>query len=355
MAGAAFAGPSGGHSGGGNSGGGHSSGGNSGGGRSAPQPRQEAPRPQPTQLTPRPVQTQPARIVNFQLPPNRTGGGNANQNGRGNNNQNDRGGNGNQTNSGSQGNLGNRNQNGSGNNNQSNRGNGNENRNGNGAQGDHGNNNQGNRGNSGNSGHTQVQHSQGRHDNNWRHGYDRRAGGPSFSFGFYLDVPDQAPCVASPWYDYPGLPGYLPLSDVLVLNPGAFNWNAGSGYNYNIASLNSAIGQIQAVFQGGNVDDVQNLVQPYTNVNVYNEGQYEYSLSTADFAQMMDDNVTNTQTISFQVTSVKTNGLYATVDFAHTFDDPNGNTQTVYQEYRLQNISGRYYITDFSTSTTPLG
>jgi len=195
----------------------------------------------------------------------------------------------------------------------------------------------------------------GHDDNGFRQDYERRDNGPSFHFGFYLTAPT-VDCVLSPWYAYPTLPAYLPLNEVVVQNGVYVNWDAGSYYNYqanNNTELNNALNNITSLFDNQDLGAIPQLVGS-SQVNIFNDGQYEYTLQGPEFQQMLQDNVLNTQTIGFQVTNVRTAGNYWVVDCAHTFNDANGNTQTVYQEYRLTNRFGAMYITDFSTSTNPL-
>ncbi|HEY3780518.1 MAG TPA: hypothetical protein VGL56_05500 [Fimbriimonadaceae bacterium] len=191
--------------------------------------------------------------------------------------------------------------------------------------------------------------------NGFRQDYQRRDNGPAFSFGFYLSAPT-VDCVLSPWYAYPTLPAYLPLNEVVVDNGINVNWHAGTYYNYasyTNAPLTEAVDEIARVFTAQDLNYVPGLVGG-GQVNIFNNGQYEYSVNGADFQQMLQDNVDNTQTLAFRITNVRTNGNTATVDAAHTFNDANGNTETVYQEYRLTASAGIYSITGFSTSTTPL-
>lgn len=219
--------------------------------------------------------------------------------------------------------------------------------------GNRGNDNQNRNDNKGDRGNGNVQHF-GDHGGNWRQGYDERDNrGSQFHFSFYLSAPT-VPCVPSPWYDYSAVPAYLQESSVTVLNPSYVNWDEGNFYTSGNYLLTRAVTMISSAFQTGNTINVPQLVEANGQVNVYNDGQYEYSLSGNDFGQMMEDNAASTQTVSFAVTSVRTDGAYATVDAAHTFTDPGGNTQTVYQEYRLEKVGGSYYITDFSTSDSPL-
>jgi len=197
-----------------------------------------------------------------------------------------------------------------------------------------------------------VQHFDGNRDDAYRRDYDRRPDfGGAFHFGLYLSAPT-VDCVVSPWYNYPVLPAYLPVSAVYVNTGVTCNWFAGSpyssSYGYN-SSLNLAVSDITAMFQNQSVTALDALIPPSGQVNIFNDGDYMYSLNDSDFRQMMQDNLQNTETSSFVVTNVLADGSQATVDCAHTFSDPDGGTKTVYQQYRLQIENGRYVIVDFST------
>lgn len=196
-----------------------------------------------------------------------------------------------------------------------------------------------------------VQHFDGRHNGNWRTGYDWGNREPAFGFGFYLDAPT-VDCVVSPWYYYPTLPGYIAATSVIE-NPNVVcDWTAGSSYDYadgQNSMLNLAVEDITAMFQNQSLAALDAMIPPSGRVNVFNNDQYMYTLNDSDFRAMMQDNLQNTQTMNFTITGVNVYGGTATVDATHTFSDPEGGTSTVYQQYKLQLQNGHYVIVDFST------
>jgi hypothetical protein len=196
-----------------------------------------------------------------------------------------------------------------------------------------------------------VKDFRGNHGDTWRHDYDRRSGlNIDFSFGLYLNAP-VADCVVSPWYDYPVLPGYLPVSAVTV-RPVACAWDAGAAYSIDNgydSTLNLAVEEINAMFQNQSLSALDALIPPSGQVSIFDGENYMYNLDDGAFRQMMADNIQNVDTTSFQVTGVHINGSKATVDCEHTFNDPGNGTQTVYQQYQMTMQNGRFVIVDFST------
>jgi hypothetical protein len=190
----------------------------------------------------------------------------------------------------------------------------------------------------------------------WRSGYWGYGGwgSPAWFFGAYLFDPWLEPCVVSPWYYYPGLPPYVPDSDVSFDDPGPVNWQVDTNYDYAPegpqTALDQAIGDIVGAFNGENVDSINDLIPPDQKVAIYNDSKYMYSLSGKDFEQMMMDNLHDVKTVSFNTTMVHQSGDQAIVKCKHVFSDPQGGQDIIYQMYRLQNIGGHYAITAFMTS-----
>jgi hypothetical protein len=199
----------------------------------------------------------------------------------------------------------------------------------------------------------------------WREGYYSPGWHDStFFFGFYVFSPFESACVVSPWYYYPCLPPYLAYNRVIVLNDNC-DWNDGSEYSYvaqeapnsyGDSDLNSAISQIQNVFQNDDESAISQVVDSNMQVGVYNDGKYMYSVNGPDFSQMMADNVHGVQNVGFTVTDVKVEPDYAIVTARHEFQDAeDGGSTVVYQEYRLTRNGDHYAIEDFNTSKSPGG
>ncbi len=206
--------------------------------------------------------------------------------------------------------------------------------------------------------------------NHWREGYcgwegDAGFGGVgfrsgNFSFGFYLFTPFSSPCYVSPWYYYTSLPPYIPAERCHVVrdyycpwDEGAvYSYRPGSGYNdlYVDENLDNAIGEIQDAFNRQDSGAIDALIPDRGRIAVFTEGHYDYSLDANDFHNMMMDNIGNTETIGFEIESVRRSGNNAVVRARHTVRNPDGDEEVVYQQYRLRRENGRFVITDFMTS-----
>jgi hypothetical protein len=198
--------------------------------------------------------------------------------------------------------------------------------------------------------------------NHWRYGYCGYPGwiDADFFFGAYLYSPFIEPCVVSPWYWYPCLPPYIPEERVEVVdNAPPVDWDSGQNYDYhpfedNMSygnhELNCAVGQIRNIFNHQLESAIDYLIPEGSQIAIYNEGKYMYTLKSSDFRAMMKDNMDAVKTISFEVTYVRIEGDSAIVKCRHAFEDPESGQDTIYQMYRLKESNGRYRITDFMTS-----
>ena len=195
----------------------------------------------------------------------------------------------------------------------------------------------------------------------WRYGFRGRRDFDEnqFGFNFYLYSPYDQPTYLSPWYYYPGLPPYVDASEVDVVPGVSFSWNSGPaypyryGYSYNSygsASLNRSVDDIQAAFSNQDEGAIDSILPPSGQVAIFVDGRYQYSVSSDEFAQMMRDNIANTDTSSFRIDSVRGGGGRATVTATQTFTDADGYTHSVQQQYGLTMENGAYVVTDFMTN-----
>ncbi len=186
----------------------------------------------------------------------------------------------------------------------------------------------------------------------WRNGYVAPAAG--FHFGLYVATPGVG-VVFSPWYYYPSLPAYIPEERVIVQGDVACDWDSGDAYTLgNSDALDEAVARINSIYLSKDQSAINALVGDGSQIAIFGEGDYMYSLTGDDFRQMLSDCALDANTTSFQVNSVKTDGSKATVDCAHSFATDNG-VQTVYLRYELSNSGDEYCVSDFETSQSPLG
>lgn len=192
----------------------------------------------------------------------------------------------------------------------------------------------------------------------WREGYLGWAGNPGFfgfSFSFYLFTPFYEPCFVSPWYNYTCLPPYIPADLCDVSSGYSCQWDSGTEYRTGRDSnddpnLDDAISRLENAFNDQDFTLIDSLMPAHDQVAVFTDGDYDYSMAPQDFDMMMADAITNTDTVSFDVTDVRTYGNTAVIQARHEVEDPDGTFEVVNQRYRLRMEGGGLVITDFMTS-----
>ncbi len=180
-----------------------------------------------------------------------------------------------------------------------------------------------------------------------------------FWFGWYVFNPYQYRCVASPWYYYPHLPGYLNYSCVRVVQISLLPWGGsyydyrpsryGSGY-YRDSDLDDAIDDLVRAFEDSDRRALGRLVPRRGDVSIFVDGAYQYSMDSERFYDLMQDNVYATRTRRYEIVRVETWRDEAEVTARHEFTDAWGQRTSVYHWYRLSRDSRGYVITRFGTS-----
>ena len=88
-----------------------------------------------------------------------------------------------------------------------------------------------------------------------------------------------------------------------------------------------------------------------TQIAIYLDGNYSYSISGADYSSMVRDAVSRVRTISMTLDNVqqRSDGAY-TATGTHQFYDVNGNQKTVSISFTLANSGGRWVIVEAGSS-----
>ncbi len=198
--------------------------------------------------------------------------------------------------------------------------------------------------------------------------YDPRWCDDYFWYPYYTFNPYNSRCVVSPWYYYYSLPGYVSYDRCRFnqFDSWSINWNNwtgtsyrwnqtrydtfGTGYNNRSSDLDYAIEDIVNAFENGDRRAVSRLVPERSDVAIYVDGQYSYSLNGDDFYDMFLDATQNTRTRRYAITDVKVNGNTARVTARHEFEDPWGRVTAVWHYYELQQERRNVVITKFGTS-----
>jgi hypothetical protein len=197
----------------------------------------------------------------------------------------------------------------------------------------------------------------------WREGYLGWAGLPApsgfqafgFSFSFYLFTPFYEPCYISPWYYYSSLPPYIPADQCSVVADYRCDWSQGAAYgsgddSYASENLDNAVSRLQDAFNDQNYQAIEPLISPSDKVGIFTDGAYDYSLDSQDFEMTMADAVTNTDTVSFDITGVRWFDGGAIIQARHEVQNPDGTDEVVNQRYRLRMEDGNLVITDMMTN-----
>lgn len=185
----------------------------------------------------------------------------------------------------------------------------------------------------------------------------------AFAFGYWIGAgagcyyPD---CYYSPFYYY-GFPYvYAPRTQVVEVPVYTYtevpSYEYGNGYYLSpgqYSGLNAAVDDIKAAWTDGSTDLLQRHIDPNTQVAVYLNGAYLYSLSGTDYSNMVRDAMSHIRTVSFTTDKVeqRSDGAF-TVDGTHQFYDVNNNLKTVSVSFTFSQMGNRWIIVAAGSSET---
>lgn len=109
--------------------------------------------------------------------------------------------------------------------------------------------------------------------------------------------------------------------------------------------LDAAINDIQTAWTSGNPNLILQHIDGNTQIAIYLNGNYSYSLAGTDYANMVRDAITHIRTVSFTITNMemRSDGAY-TVTGRHEFYDINNNLRSVNISYTLAPVNGVWVI-----------
>ena len=115
--------------------------------------------------------------------------------------------------------------------------------------------------------------------------------------------------------------------------------------------LLNAVDEIQEGFRNGNIDSLVALTDPNTDIAIYLNGQYSYSMPSNDYLDLARDAMDSTRTVQFNLTMLhkRSNGVFV-VSGQHVYRDQNGRNRSVYVSYVLEDIQGMWTITQVGTT-----
>lgn len=115
--------------------------------------------------------------------------------------------------------------------------------------------------------------------------------------------------------------------------------------------LRRAIEDIEDAFRYADIQRLTNLTDPNTDIAVFTQGRYQYSLRANDYLDMTRDFMLATDTVRFDVFRVKRRayGAYA-LSAKHVYRGRDGETHTVYLSFVLERVRGYWTITQVDTA-----
>ena len=209
------------------------------------------------------------------------------------------------------------------------------------------------------------------HNGNWGHNNNWGWNNSNFFFGFFFYPGFGFPfdygywgfdscgayCTYSPFYYY-GYP-YVYAPRVVVQDVPDYTYSAVPDYtssNYYLSQgaysgLNVALDDIRNAFINSQPDLLLKHVDASTQIQIYLDNNYAYSLPGSDYQNMVKDAVTHIKTISFTLDGVqqRSDGAY-TVTGTHVFTDVKGVQKSVNVSYTLAQSGGNWVIVAVGSS-----
>lgn len=194
------------------------------------------------------------------------------------------------------------------------------------------------------------------YDNNWR---DDNWNYPYYQFNYSNN------CVASPWYYYPNMPGYVSynristsgLQFIIDLFATSHDWTS-HDWRYSdrydrrsdCYELDNAIADLTRAFKNRDKKALGRLVPRGETIRIDIDGQERYGIDSDDYYDLMVDMISNTRTRRYDIESVRTHGNYVDVVAYHEFTDSWGDRDSIWHRIVLREDRNTYSISEFATS-----
>lgn len=178
----------------------------------------------------------------------------------------------------------------------------------------------------------------------------------SFCYPHYVfDYTDH--CAPSPWYWYPHLPAYVSVGRCRPTVTVIFDFGWGSRYDYRPyyytsfepSRLDVAADRMEESFRNRDFRRLSYLVDRDDWVQIQVENADTYDLRGDDFADMMQDLIEETHTISYKITDVHSWRDGASITARHTYVDSWGRREVVEHRYGFRLTRDGYRIVSFRT------
>lgn len=194
-----------------------------------------------------------------------------------------------------------------------------------------------------------------RHEHGYYYYNDRRFhAGLHFGYWAFNNQSCTYPyCYSSPFYYY-GLP-YVYGPSVTVVTVPQYTYSSPPP-NYSYTGINAALDDIKNAWLSGSADRLRLHIDSSSQVAIYQDGSYTYSVDGLAYKNMMSDTVSNVRTSDFNFYRVemRSDGAYTAYGKQDMYDI-DGNRRTIYVSYTLSQIGGRWIIVAAGSSENQLG
>ncbi len=211
------------------------------------------------------------------------------------------------------------------------------------------------------------------HNGNWNNNNNWNWNNSSFWYGFftyplftglfnygYWGFDCWPYCSYSPFYSY-GLP-YVYSPRVEVVEVPTYTYVQVPAYDYNngyylsqgqYTGLDAALNDIKGAWVNGRADLMLAHIDSATQIAIYLDGNYSYSIPGSDYSSMVRDAISRVRTVSLDFSNVeqRSDGAY-TATGTHQFYDVNGNLKTVSISFTLAQNNGQWIIVAAGSSTS---
>ncbi len=195
-----------------------------------------------------------------------------------------------------------------------------------------------------------------------------------FWYPWYQFDPWGDRCCVSPWYYYPCLPPYIAWDRCRFYNLSPWNSWYGEPYawqrpyyygNYDTwgrgraSEIDYAVDDIVNAFERADRRAVGRLVSSNSEVAIYVDGKYSYTLNANDFYDMFLDATQNVKTTRYAILRVETGHDEGGHDIVrvtarHEYEDPWGAVTSVNHFYELRYPGRNLVITKFGLRGTEI-
>ncbi|NUQ71415.1 MAG: hypothetical protein HUU17_11425, partial [Chthonomonadales bacterium] len=117
------------------------------------------------------------------------------------------------------------------------------------------------------------------------------------------------------------------------------------------AGVRNAVEDLEDAFRYSDITRLTQLADPTTDIAIFTQGRYQYSVRSNDYLDMTRDFMVNSDTVRFDVFNVRrrSNGVY-NLSAKHVYRDREGGTSAVYLSFVLERVRGYWTITQVDTA-----